>query len=66
MDVVGMEASGHGVMFAVVRAKQMARIQMDRHTVPAAGDYGLQKGWDGVDFPVYTPASSTKCLWVRS
>jgi threonine dehydrogenase-like Zn-dependent dehydrogenase len=33
MDVVGMEASGHGVLFAVDRAKQMARIQMDRPTV---------------------------------
>jgi threonine dehydrogenase-like Zn-dependent dehydrogenase len=30
MDVVGMEASGHGVLFAMDRAKQMARIQMDR------------------------------------
>ena len=33
MDAVGMEAAGHGVMFAVDRAKQMARIQMDRPQV---------------------------------
>jgi threonine dehydrogenase-like Zn-dependent dehydrogenase len=30
MDVLGMEASGHGAMFAVDRAKQMPRIQIDR------------------------------------
>jgi threonine dehydrogenase-like Zn-dependent dehydrogenase len=33
MDVVGMEASGHGVMFAIDRAKQMTRMQMDRPVV---------------------------------
>jgi threonine dehydrogenase-like Zn-dependent dehydrogenase len=33
MDVVGMEAAGHGVMFAIDRAKQISRIQMDRPTV---------------------------------
>ena len=33
MDAVGMEAAGHGVMFAVDRAKQMTRMQMDRPIV---------------------------------
>lgn len=33
MDVVGMEASGHGVMFTIDRAKQMTRMQMDRPIV---------------------------------
>jgi threonine dehydrogenase-like Zn-dependent dehydrogenase len=33
MDVVGMEAAGHGVLFAMDRAKQISRIQMDRPTV---------------------------------
>ena len=33
MDVVGMEAAGHGVLFAIDRAKQISRIQMDRPTV---------------------------------
>jgi threonine dehydrogenase-like Zn-dependent dehydrogenase len=33
MDVVGMEAAGHGILFAMDRAKQISRIQMDRPTV---------------------------------
>ncbi len=33
MDVVGLEASGHGAMYAYDRAKQMARIQTDRPIV---------------------------------
>jgi threonine dehydrogenase-like Zn-dependent dehydrogenase len=44
MDVVGMEASGHGVMFAVVRAKQMARIQIDRPTVLRQAIMACKKG----------------------
>jgi threonine dehydrogenase-like Zn-dependent dehydrogenase len=65
MDVVGMEASGHGVMFAVERAKQMARIQMDRpivlrQVIMASKRVGQCR------FPAYTLASSTRCLWARS
>ncbi|MCU1248792.1 MAG: Alcohol dehydrogenase GroES domain protein [Edaphobacter sp.] len=44
MDVVGMEASGHGVMFAVDRAKQMARIQMDRPIVLRQAIMACKKG----------------------
>jgi threonine dehydrogenase-like Zn-dependent dehydrogenase len=33
MDVVGLEASGHGAMYAYDRAKQMARIETDRPIV---------------------------------
>ncbi len=33
MDAVGMEADGHGVVFAYDRAKQMARLSFDRPTV---------------------------------
>jgi threonine dehydrogenase-like Zn-dependent dehydrogenase len=44
MDVVGMEASGHGVLFAVDRAKQMARIQMDRPTVLRQAIMACKKG----------------------
>lgn len=44
MDAVGMEASGHGVMFAVDRAKQMARIQMDRPIVLRQAIMACKKG----------------------
>jgi threonine dehydrogenase-like Zn-dependent dehydrogenase len=44
MDVVGMEASGHGAMFAMDRAKQMARIQMDRPTVLRQAIMTCKKG----------------------
>jgi threonine dehydrogenase-like Zn-dependent dehydrogenase len=44
MDVVGMEATGHGVMFAVDRAKQMARIQMDRPVVLRQAVIACKKG----------------------
>jgi threonine dehydrogenase-like Zn-dependent dehydrogenase len=44
MDVVGMEASRHGVLFAVDRAKQMARIQMDRPTVLRQAIMACKKG----------------------
>jgi threonine dehydrogenase-like Zn-dependent dehydrogenase len=44
MDVVGMEASGHGVLFAMDRAKQMARIQMDRPTVLRQAIMACKKG----------------------
>ncbi|HZQ43533.1 MAG TPA: zinc-dependent alcohol dehydrogenase [Acidobacteriaceae bacterium] len=44
MDVVGMEATGHGVMFAMDRAKQMARIQMDRPVVLRQAIMACKKG----------------------
>jgi threonine dehydrogenase-like Zn-dependent dehydrogenase len=44
MDVVGMEASGHGVLFAMDRAKQMARIQMDRPIVLRQAIMACKKG----------------------
>ncbi|HEX5284286.1 MAG TPA: zinc-dependent alcohol dehydrogenase [Bryocella sp.] len=44
MDVVGMEATGHGIMFAVDRAKQMARIQMDRPVVLRQAIMACKKG----------------------
>lgn len=44
MDVVGMEASGHGLMFAVDRAKQMARMQMDRPIVLRQAIMACKKG----------------------
>jgi threonine dehydrogenase-like Zn-dependent dehydrogenase len=44
MDVVGMEASGHGVLFAIDRAKQMARIQMDRPIVLRQAIMACKKG----------------------
>jgi threonine dehydrogenase-like Zn-dependent dehydrogenase len=44
MDVVGLEASGHGVLFAIDRAKQMARIQMDRPIVLRQAITACKKG----------------------
>lgn len=44
MDAVGMEASGHGLMFAVDRAKQMARVQMDRPMVLRQAIMACKKG----------------------
>jgi threonine dehydrogenase-like Zn-dependent dehydrogenase len=44
MDVVGMEASGHGAMFAIDRAKQVARLQMDRPTVLRQAIMACKKG----------------------
>jgi threonine dehydrogenase-like Zn-dependent dehydrogenase len=44
MDVVGMEASGHGVLFAIDRAKQMARVQMDRPIVLRQAIMACKKG----------------------
>jgi len=44
MDVVGMEASGHGMLFAIDRAKQMARIQMDRPIVLRQAIMACKKG----------------------
>jgi threonine dehydrogenase-like Zn-dependent dehydrogenase len=44
MDVVGMEASGHGVLFAVDRAKQMIRMQMDRPIVLRQAIMACKKG----------------------
>jgi threonine dehydrogenase-like Zn-dependent dehydrogenase len=44
MDVVGMEASGHGVVFAIDRAKQMARMQMDRPVVLRQAIMACKKG----------------------
>jgi threonine dehydrogenase-like Zn-dependent dehydrogenase len=44
MDVVGMEASGHGVLFAMDRAKQLARIQMDRPIVLRQAIMACKKG----------------------
>ena len=44
MDVVGMEASGHGAMFAMDRAKQMIRMQMDRPIVLRQAIMACKKG----------------------
>ena len=44
MDAVGMEAAGHGVMFAVDRAKQMARLSMDRPMVLRQAIMACKKG----------------------
>jgi len=44
MDAVGMEAAGHGVMFAIDRAKQMARISMDRAQVLRQAIIACRKG----------------------
>jgi threonine dehydrogenase-like Zn-dependent dehydrogenase len=44
MDVVGMEASGHGVVFAIDRAKQMTRMQMDRPIVLRQAIMACKKG----------------------
>ena len=44
MDVVGMEASGHGVLFAMDRIKQKARIQMDRPIVLRQAIMACKKG----------------------
>jgi threonine dehydrogenase-like Zn-dependent dehydrogenase len=44
MDVVGMEASGHGILFAIDRAKQKARIQMDRPIVLRQAIMACKKG----------------------
>jgi threonine dehydrogenase-like Zn-dependent dehydrogenase len=44
MDVVGMEASGHGVLFAMDRAMQLARIQMDRPIVLRQAIMACKKG----------------------
>ncbi len=44
MDVVGMEASGHGALFALDRAKQMTRMQMDRPIVLRQAIMACKKG----------------------
>ena len=44
MDVVGMEASGHGALFAMDRAKQMTRMQMDRPVVLRQAIMACKKG----------------------
>lgn len=44
MDAVGMEASGHGVMYAYDRAKQMARIEFDRPIVLREAIMACKKG----------------------
>jgi threonine dehydrogenase-like Zn-dependent dehydrogenase len=44
MDVVGMEASGHGVVFMMDRAKQMMRTQMDRPVVLRQAIIACKKG----------------------
>ena len=44
MDVVGMEASGHGVVFMMDRAKQMMRTQMDRPVVLRQAIMACKKG----------------------
>jgi len=44
MDVVGMEASGHGVVFMMDRAKQMVRTQMDRPVVLRQAIIACKKG----------------------
>ncbi len=44
MDAVGMEASGHGIVFAMDRAKQMMRTQMDRPIVLRQAILACKKG----------------------
>ncbi|MBV8632529.1 MAG: glutathione-dependent formaldehyde dehydrogenase [Silvibacterium sp.] len=44
MDAVGMEAWGHGVIFAMDRAKQMTRMQMDRPVVLRQAIMACKKG----------------------
>jgi threonine dehydrogenase-like Zn-dependent dehydrogenase len=44
MDAVGMEAYGHGVLFAIDRTKQMTRMQMDRPIVLRQAIMACKKG----------------------
>ena len=44
MDVVGMEASGHGVLFAIDHAKQMTLMQMNRPIVLRHAIMACKKG----------------------
>jgi threonine dehydrogenase-like Zn-dependent dehydrogenase len=44
MDMVGMEASGHGVIHAMDRAKQMMRMEMDRPIVLRQAIIACRKG----------------------
>jgi threonine dehydrogenase-like Zn-dependent dehydrogenase len=44
MDAVGMEASGHGIVFAMDKAKQMMRTQMDRPMVLRQAILACKKG----------------------
>jgi len=44
MDVVGMEASGHGIIFAMDKAKQMMRASMDRPIVVRQAIIACKKG----------------------
>jgi threonine dehydrogenase-like Zn-dependent dehydrogenase len=44
MDVVGAEAAGHSLMYAVDRAKQMTRMQMDRPIVLRQAIMACKKG----------------------
>lgn len=44
MDVVGVEATGHSLMYAMDRAKQMARLQMDRPIVLRQAILACKKG----------------------
>ena len=44
MDVVGVEASGHGALFAMDRMKQMIRMEMDRPIVLRQAILACKKG----------------------
>jgi threonine dehydrogenase-like Zn-dependent dehydrogenase len=44
MDAVGMEASGHSIVFAMDRAKQMTRLQLDRPVVLRQAIMACKKG----------------------
>jgi threonine dehydrogenase-like Zn-dependent dehydrogenase len=44
MDAVGMEAEGHGLMYAMDRAKQIARLQVDRAVVLRQAILACRKG----------------------
>ena len=44
MDAVGMEASGHGIVYAMDKAKQMMRTSMDRPIVLRQAIIACKKG----------------------
>ena len=65
MDVVGMEASGHGVVFMMDRAKQMMRTQMDRPSFFVRQSSPAKRA-ELYLFRASTPASSIRCPWVHT
>jgi len=65
MEVVGMEAFGHGVLFAIEHAKQMTLMQMDRPIVLPHAIMACKREAQSL-YLESTPASLIRYRWERS